>query len=309
MAQLLRDNAADDRVAADVEHLAAAYNAESVAAANEQTAQARVDDLSLLVSAYADGAGTGAPLLGRLTSHTRRYRTLYVIAALVAGVLLFKGPLPVPVTEGEDTSALLPTGDRAAAVDGVPTPSASELAATGPLDLALPDTATSFEEPSARSDAAVLRAPVAAAALRIAQSGYASTFAGTPIDQAPPGDGLPVEALAGSATKLSFLRLGGGGRMLRLRMLTDPSASLNDAAARVQVCHITSSGWAAKRAMTTSEAPKYNANDCIEGARDASGVWTFRFVLDDPLDRNGWAVVPITTDNGTFRITFAPAAA
>ena len=303
MPQVLRS--ADDRVAADVERLAAAYNADAVAAAAETAAKAHVDDLSLLVATYGESAVASARLTGRVVTHVGRYRTLYAVAAVVAGVLVFKSPLPPPVTQSDEATSLLPTADaqRAgspAVDDGAPL----SVVPDGPLDLTVPDGGpVSLEASSVAEPPAVVSA--APAALRITQSGYASTFAG--LEQAPTGDGLTVEALAGSTTKLSFVRLAGASKTLRLRMLTDGNASLNDAMARVQACHITTANWRPQRGVTTSEAPAYDRNDCVEGARNGT-LWTFAFALRDPADRNGWAIVPITTDNGTFRVTFAPAA-
>ena len=102
------------------------------------------------------------------------------------------------------------------------------------------------------------------------------------------------------------MRLSGKGRVLRLRMLTDEGASINDTVANVQACHITTANWAPGRGVAADDAPKYDTSNCIQGTRAADGTWSFSFVLDDPADRNGWALVPVLTDGGTFRITFAP---
>jgi hypothetical protein len=145
-------------------------------------------------------------------------------------------------------------------------------------------------------------------ALRITQSGYASTLAGTPADQQPPKNGLPAETIAGRVTKYSYIRLAGSGASLKLTALTDDGASLNEADARVQLCHITKPGWKAARDAAPADAPQYN-EQCLEGHGD-KGVWTFTFsAVNDPVDPNGWAIVPITADNATFRVTFAPSAA
>jgi hypothetical protein len=114
--------------------------------------------------------------------------------------------------------------------------------------------------------------------------------------------------LAGQVTKYSYIRLVGSGASLKLKALGDDGASLNDAEARVQLCPITTSGWKASRDVATSDAPKYS-EQCIEG-HGAGGVWSFSFSsIQNPVDPNGWAIVPVTSDNSTFRVTFAPTAA
>jgi hypothetical protein len=236
----------------------------------------------------------------------RRYRTLYLIAAAIVAVLMLRSPVPGPVVDEAEATASILAGDEPLAP--APATDVGAFPVQGPLDLAPVDVLSSPLEPASVAPV-VASAPAAPVFLRIQQSGYASTFGGTPLEQAPPGDGLPVEALAGSATKVSFVRLTGGGRTLRMRMLTDEGANLNDGVAEVQACHVTASNWAATRGMASGSAPAYDSGDCVQAARDNSGVWTFSFVLDNPLDRNGWALVPITTRNGTFRITLSPNAA
>lgn len=311
MPQILRDNAIDPRVVSDLEHLASSYDADTVAAAAADADAARVADLALLTASYREPSASTEAWFRAPLRHLSRYRTPYAIAAAVLAVFLFRSPVPLPPSDQAEANTVFTTGQGAAP------PVTDPLAATGafpevaaPLDLGFPDEfAAGFDVPAAGDSFATSDAGVGATkpVLRIAQSGYASTFAGTALEQAPPGDGLPVELLAGRTTKWSFVRLTGEAKQLRLRMLTDSGASLNDAIASVQVCHITTAGWAPARGETTSKAPKYD-NNCLLGSRDGSGVFTFTYVLDDPRDTNGWAVVPAAT-SGTFRVTFSPAAA
>jgi hypothetical protein len=105
--------------------------------------------------------------------------------------------------------------------------------------------------------------------------------------------------------RYSYVRLSGNGAALKLKA-TGTDAPNGDTA-RVQLCHITTAGWKPSRATPTSEAPKYNA-ECLEG-RESNQVWTFSFSsVQNPVDPNGWAIVPITAGNATFDVTFAPTA-
>jgi hypothetical protein len=310
---LLRDNAADDRVAADIERLAGAYDSDSVAATDARIDAARAADLELLAASYqVETEASAAPWWREPLTHITRYRTLYALLAAVIAVLLFRNPVPKPIAAGGDEETTVvqgPGATSAAATEdfGLPTPDPSGLDFAGPLDFTAPDELDSPLDSSSVSFSPEPDVPAAPTRLTIAQSGYMSTFAGTPIDQSPPGNGLPVEMLANSTTKYSYFRLAGGGRTLKLKMLTDNGASLNDGAATVQACHLTSSSWKATRGAPTADAPKFDS-DCVLGKRATDGTWSFTFVLSDPLDRNGWAIVPLDTNGSTFRITFAPAA-
>jgi hypothetical protein len=304
---VLRDNASDPRVSSDVAKLAAAYSEDAIAAAEVAAEHARQVDLEQLVAVYGVEEQRSA-LLPLVIRHLRRYRTPYLVAAVVLGVLLFRGPVPPPLEEAaeETTDVGAPAAVSAAPLAATGPSDAFALAPSSPLDV------TGLESPVPEPEAGDFSSPAPAAAspspppsiLQIAVSGYASALGGTPVEQPPPGDGLPVESIGGSTTKYSFFRLTGGGTILRLKMLGDNGASLNDAAAGVEVCHLSSGGWKAGRGVATSDAPAYDS-DCVAGTRSDT-VWTFRFVLDDPVGGNGWAVVPVTTGNATFRITFAP---
>jgi hypothetical protein len=301
--QLLRDNAADDRVTADIERLAGAYNDDAVAAVAANAAEARAADLALLSSHYEAPDVAGALWWRPALVHLNRYRTLYVAAALVLGVLVLRNPVPLPVAEAPEETTTVDVGNANAASAPAPFDATPFSAETGPFALAPADEIGSPLESSTFGIAPA--APPAAIPLSIMQSGYASTFGGTPLEQPPPNNGLPVQSLAGGITKMSYVRLSGTGRSLRLTMLTDSGANTNDAAARVQACHITTAGWAPTRGAPMDQAPKYDAGDCVEGAR-VGAVWTFTFVLTDPVDRNGWALVPVTTGSATFEVTFSP---
>lgn len=310
MAQLLRDNAADSRVAEDISALAAAYDEKSVAESAAALIAATEDDLQILAEAFP-APGADEAWWRDVTSQVLRYRWWVVTAIAIIAVILFVHPAPLPAADDNGAgTALIPTSDSQHAVATIPS-AVPEVTVNDPFDFAIgspsPALTAPAEDTTTFNPAPVTYSP-APTALRITQSGYASSLAGTPADQAPPANGLPAESLGGQVTKYSYIRLAGSGASLKLKALTDDGAALNDAEARVQLCHITTANWKAARDTASADAPKYN-DTCIEG-HIASGVWTFTFsAITNPVDPNGWAIVPVTTDNGTFRVTFAPTAA
>lgn len=307
--QFLRDNAGDPRVEEDLRALSEAYDDQSVAASDEAMRAARADDLELLAAAFVPSEPAGAGRWQRAVGHVSGYRLYYLGAVAVLLVLLFVSPAPLPSGDDDDGgNVLIPTSDSARTAATSPVTSAVA-GSDEPFEFTFPGTDITTAEPAPEYSAPpVTRAP-APRPLRITESGYASSFAGTPADQEPPGKGLPVEAIGNRVTKYSYLKLAGDEKVLRLKALSDDGASLNDAAARVELCHITTPGWKAQRDVATADAPKYNA-DCVEGKKASGGVWSFTFSsVHDPLDANGWAVVPITADSSTFRVTFGPTAA
>jgi hypothetical protein len=308
--QLLRDNTGDSKVVEDVQSLAAAYSDDAVAESAEAMRQARVDDLALLAELVASRERSEIPLWRRAATQIVRYRNYSIAAVVILAILLFRSPVPLPAADrAEDNSTLLPTSDaRHDAVATTPsTVPAFDFASSAPFDFAIPDDSFAppvSEAPFETTDTTPTTVPV----LRFSQTGYASTLAGTPFDQEPPGNGHPVETIAGRVTKYSYARLAGEGTVLRLKEVTGDNASISPEDARVQLCHITTAGWKPSRATPSGDAPKYDAA-CLEGHR-SSGVWTFTFSdVFDPLDANGWAIVPFTAGNPTFRVTFAPTAA
>jgi hypothetical protein len=305
--QLLRDNAGDTRVVEDVAALAAIYDETGVAEASESARQTRLDDLALVAALFERSADEDdGPWLPRLVTHAKRYRTYYVVAALVVGVLLFRSPEPLPLLGGGDeANTIIPTVDSQRSASTTPTVLDPPLFADAE-SLTLPFFGVPSEAPAFNAPTPAPAPPPTA--LRLAQTGYASSLGGTPVDQEPPGNGLPVEAIAGRVTKYSYARLSGGGNTLKLKALTDDGASLNPGEARVQLCQITTKGWRPSRGTSATDAPAYAPGACLEGALK-SGVWTFTFSsVYDPLQTNGWAIVPYLDGNVTFRVTFSPTA-
>jgi hypothetical protein len=299
VAQLLRDNASDARVTDDVLALAAAYDDDAIEASAAAMREALAEDMAMLSKAFGEPS-SGESWWSETRTQVLRYRGYVAAAVVILAVIVFVHPAPRPLAIGDsgDTS-LIPTSDsqRAAASSPSLLPPASD-AFSDPFDFVVPAPTSdnAFAVTPEPFDATPERYAPAPTTLRVASSGYSSTFAGTPADQAPPANGLPAESIGGQVTKYSFVRLVGSG------------AGLNESAARRQLCHITTANWKATRGAAPGDAPKYDAT-CIEG-HVASGVWIFNFsAVTNPVDPNGWAVVPITDGNATFRVTFAPSAA
>jgi hypothetical protein len=309
VAQLLRDNAADARVADDLRSLAAAYDDDAVAATAEAIEAATADDLALLAGAFTEPP-TGEPWWKDTAAQVLRYRWWVAASIAIIGIILFVNPAPLPAGSEEAGTSLIPTSDSQHAAATVTPDVVPQVSMEDPFDFSIASPEPAFDTPSDTStfDTTPVTYAPSPTALSISQSGYASSLSGTPADQEPPANGLPAESLAGQVTKYSFIRLVGSGASLKLKPLADDGAYLNAAEARVQMCHITTSGWKAARDVAASDAPKYN-DDCIEGHL-ANSVWSFSFSsIHNPVDPNGWAIVPITDDGATFRVTFAPTAA
>ena len=307
MAQLLRDNAADARVADDVLALAAAYDERGVAATEAAVEAAVQDDMARLAEAFAEPPA-GEAWWRATTAQILRYRWWVATALAIVLVLLFVHPAPLPLGGDEAGTSLIPTSDSQHAA--VTTPSVvPDVSVADPFDFSIATPAPDFDTPSDTSSSfdttPVTYAP-APTQLRITQSGYASQFAPTPAEQQPADGGLPVQTVAGQVMRYSYVRLSGSGASLKLKATGTDAA--NAATVRVQLCHITTANWKPSRATPMSEAPKYN-EECLEGKGTPGGTWTFNFSsVQNPVDPNGWAIVPITADSATFNVTYAPTA-
>lgn len=303
MPVLLRDNASDPRVAADVSLLSEAYEGE----APEHTA---VGDLALLADAYAVAPAESAlPWWRAVLTHVGRYRTLYVVALALAAVLILRHPVPLP--PGEDAASSSDVAEVNAGTAAAPAPSpAPDAAPTADAGLTSPDPFAAIGLDEAAVSPPIPFAPPepapAATPLRVTESGYASSFSGTPLEQPPPDGDLPVEALAGSTTRLSFVRLTGRATTLRLAQVSTRS-DVNAAKAAIQLCRITNPAWTAQRDEPMSQAPPYDPNDCVKGAKSGS-VWLFTMTRADRSSPNGFVIVPVLDASPTFGVTLSPQA-
>jgi hypothetical protein len=140
--------------------------------------------------------------------------------------------------------------------------------------------------------------------IRIVQSGYSSRTGGTPLEQEPPSDGLPVSALPnGEAAKRSFVKLEGDETILKLKLVDDPS-NVGAEQAVVRACVISVDGWKAERGMAMDAEPTWG-EPCVDGARGEDGVWTFDLtVFGSPESNAGFALTP--GGPAPFNLTFSP---
>jgi hypothetical protein len=311
---LARGREDDPRVAHDLDLLAAAYGPGAVARPDRTTAVAH--DLRLLASTYGRGTATTGEGTGvgrdEVLTHLRRYRVLYGLALVVLAVVVLADPVPGPGGgfAGADTLAPFASGADSGVASPELVPSVESPVFGVPSEFGFPESSDEVPEISLP----VLPPPSASTSddgdvpLRITSSGYASVFGGTPLEQPPPEEGLPVAATAGNVTKMSFIRLSGTAPLLRLAPAEGTGANLNETSAAIKACRITET-WEPERGIGTADAPSYDAENCVL-ANVVDGVWTFD--LAGQADRggtNGFALVPGIAAADTFQVTFRPTAA
>ena len=315
---IVRDNASDARVLADLEQLAAVYGTVAAPAAEPEITDPAVSDVELLAEAYGTEPveSRSVPSPAVVAAHVRRNRTVYGVAAALLAVLTLVEPVAQVTAPGDAETAAFgtpaPPGAAAATAGELPGPGGA--VATPPVfDAIFPaDPATFAASPSFEASTLPPIPPSFVELLeplRIVDSGYASTTGGTPLEQPPPGDGLPVTAVGPHAARYSFIRLAGTAPVLTLSLVTEPGSSLNEGSAAVSACRITDPGWTGKRGVPTSEAPAYDANDCVKGAADEGGMWNFDLsARTDRTDPNGFALVPSPDAGAPFQVVFNPVA-
>lgn len=148
------------------------------------------------------------------------------------------------------------------------------------------------------------------ASLSILASGYSSRTGGTPLEQDPPGGGLPVAATGGQDAKRSYVKLGGTGTVLRLKLVTDANQNINVETAAVKVCPITKADWQPARGQALDAGPPFNVDRCQAGVAKAGGVWEFDLEqFGPPAELPGFALTRAAGASGaTFQVVFAPVA-
>ena len=316
---IVRDNAADARVIGDLERLAAAYGAEPTA----QEAPVSASDAEILAAAYraepgAAGAasepGAGPAPVPIALTHIRRNRTAYGVAAALLAVLALVDPVADVTAPAADPGFASPASQETPAETAAALPGPGGTVTTPPVfDALFPVDAATFS-PSVPVEAPPPVAIPSALAdlldpLRIVESGYASATGGTPLEQAPPADGLPVTAAGPAAARFSYVRLAGTAPVLSLRLVTDDGASINEASAAVSACRITDPAWTGARGARLDEAPDYDSADCVKGAAGGDGTWTFDMsARTDRTSPNGFALVPSPDAAGPFQVVFSPTA-
>lgn len=140
--------------------------------------------------------------------------------------------------------------------------------------------------------------------LRITKSGYSSRTAG-PLEQPPPGEGLPVGTVAGQPSKRSFIGLSGDETILRLKLIDDKS-NVNASGAAVRACPIVADDWKAERGQPFAAQPPFS-EPCVDGKRGDDGVFSFDLSsYGKPGSLAGFALIPRDAATESFNITFDP---
>jgi len=323
--------------------LAAAYTDDGepvdVDAAAEAAALAGADEVA---EGAADAAEAAEPspfddgfvrTFVRTSVHVRRFFPYYLGAALWLAVMLLMAPADrddadLAGARLPETANLSPAGEFAADAAVSPSPAFGDIGAT-PADATFSmefssDTSfssgadldssatfsdmTTFDTSGFSSDTSTLTFADEPEPLRIIKSGYSSRTGGTPLEQAPPGNGLPVAAVGGEATKRSFIALSGDETVLKLKLIEDPS-NVGVEQATVRACPIVTDGWQAARGMAMDAEPAW-AEPCVDATRDAEGVWTFDLSsFGKPGSAPGFALTPGTAAGLSFNLTFDPSPA
>lgn len=258
---------------------------------------------------------------GDLGKGLARYKPVVLTLAVVAATAL---ALPAPPgTEAADASALTDGVDDAALAAPVLGPVGEGSVATttppGP-GITLPPAPSfsvepSFSAPSSAPDPGEFDVEVAdtgvpegeAPPLTVRAAGWAATSGGgTPLATATvPEETLPVSSLAGRPDKVSFVRLAGDGTTLVLTEDPAGARAPTGGAAAVAACRITDGSWAEGDNQPFTDAPAFDAEQCVQGVPDGSGTWEFDLSgFEAPADDAGWALVPGEGAAVDFQVAF-----
>jgi hypothetical protein len=270
--------------------------------------------------------------LGDIVRGANRYRPVAItVGAIVAVVSLMPGKpeLGAPLAEGGTESRAL----RPAATGGA-AQAAAALESPGPTGAVELTGSTSFSSGAFSSDGGTFSfgddsgsfsssefdsAPsfvpddesefgADAVPLTVSAKAWASQTSGTPVaGLGVPAGSLPVGNRLGRTDKTSFVRLTGTDTSLTLQ-LADASGQRSPESAAISACRITDRGWKEGEALSFSAAPKYDTNECLIGARNSDGTWTFNFLgYEDVTDDRGWALIPGPGAPVDFQVAFKPA--
>ena len=130
--------------------------------------------------------------------------------------------------------------------------------------------------------------------LTIVAAGWASATGATPVGSTGvPAGKLPVGKRIGQVDKYSFVRLDGDQKVLQLRTSAE-GARTTTGVVGVSVCQITDKTWQEAENVPSDRAPKYDAEQCVEGEPAADGSsWSFNLLtFASPTDPRGFALVP-----------------
>lgn len=142
--------------------------------------------------------------------------------------------------------------------------------------------------------------------LRITKSGYSSATGGTPLEQAPPENGLPVSKAGSEVVKRSFIGVSGDESILRLKLVDDPS-NVGVEQAVVRACPIVVEDWKAERGQSFDDQPLFQ-DTCVDGVRGDDGIFSFDLSkLGTVSEFPGFALTPGAVA-GAYSLTFDPQA-
>jgi hypothetical protein len=222
----------------------------------------------------------------------------------------FSPPQPQPATSARPAAGIAPpvASPAPTAPASLPPP---RVPAQPPLGAATSDpSGDTTTEPEPSVDAPVPAAEPATA-LRVADGGYASSTAGTPVaSSGVPTGGLAIAVRAGQIDKVSFVILVGGADMLELGVDPTPGANVLEPFAGLQLCPVLEAGWRVGDGDTSLvDAPAYDCGAAVPGVRAATGDrWTFDLSAFEATRDAGFAIVPDVAASPSFQVVLQRAA-
>jgi hypothetical protein len=250
-----------------------------------------------------------------------RHRTA---ATLVGAVLVIsfvlpaphsdRGPVPAAATAAPADASLSAGAEVASAVTGstvVPEPPVATFAGLfGAPPVGAPASAPTEESPSAATSSApgpTTTLPAPKRPLTIIASGYSSRTGGTPAEQEPPNNGLPVAAAGDQDAKRSFIKLSGDATRLRLTQVTDANQNINADAAALKICPITAADWKPARGQALDSGPTFDDGACQLGTRKDASTWDFDLTrFGQPGAMSGFAITRAAGPTGnSFQVVFS----
>lgn len=261
--------------------------------------------------------------LGDVVATARRYRPVFAVAAVifVAALILPAAPRPggeefepfEPQTSGGRT----PTTSLAAEPENPATPPTTAFDDSFAFTPAAPadngsggfsgGSGGGFVPPpsSGSFDFGSTTTTQQDRPLRTTEVGWASATGGTPVGSTGvPDQSLPVGNRFGQVDKASFVRLAGTARTLYLKEKAD-GARITSGKVGVRACQVTTKGWKGATNQTFDQAPKWDETICVEGQRNAQGVWSFDTgAFRAPTDDRGLALIPTADASIDFQVAF-----